>query len=46
MKKDESHCDLFHLSVTVTGELEYSTLKYHGRGHSKQEMKYDKCDII
>ncbi|RXN18763.1 complement C4-like protein [Labeo rohita] len=27
MKKDESHCDLFHLSVTVTGELEYK--KYH-----------------
>ncbi len=24
MKKDESHCDLFHLSVTVKGELEYS----------------------
>ncbi len=23
-KKDESHCDLFHLSVTVKGELEYS----------------------
>ncbi|KTF74286.1 hypothetical protein cypCar_00043860, partial [Cyprinus carpio] len=23
MKKDESHCDLFHLSVTVKGELEY-----------------------
>lgn len=23
MKKDESYCDLFHLSVTVEGELEY-----------------------
>lgn len=24
MKKDESHCDLLHFSVTVKGELEYS----------------------
>ncbi|XP_051534412.1 complement C4 [Myxocyprinus asiaticus] len=23
MEKDESHCDLFHLSVTVKGQLEY-----------------------
>ncbi|XP_052472271.1 complement C4 [Carassius gibelio] len=23
MKKDESHCDLFHLNVTVKGDLEY-----------------------
>ncbi|XP_067306533.1 complement C4 [Pseudorasbora parva] len=23
MKKDESHCDLFHLSVTVEGEMEF-----------------------
>ncbi|XP_005157429.1 complement C4-B isoform X1 [Danio rerio] len=25
MKKDESFCDLFHLTVTVKGELEYKT---------------------
>ncbi|XP_016428773.1 LOW QUALITY PROTEIN: complement C4-like [Sinocyclocheilus rhinocerous] len=34
MKKDESHCDLFHLSVTVKGELEYKI-------YNKEEMFED-----
>lgn len=34
MKKDESHCDLFHLSVTVKGELEYKI-------YNKDEMFED-----
>ncbi|XP_073674564.1 complement C4-B [Garra rufa] len=39
MKKDESHCDLFDLSVKVTGELEYKI--YHKEEELEDYYNYD-----
>ncbi|KAK2880874.1 hypothetical protein Q8A67_018142 [Cirrhinus molitorella] len=39
MKKDQSHCDMFHLSVTVTGELEYKM--YHKEEELEDYYNYD-----